>query len=61
MTGPIHSVLGVNPKQSIASFRGDLTSRYEQAPGPCKLEAAIFTIDSTTGKTVRTERILLHD
>ena len=61
MTGPANSVLGVNPRQSIATFRGELTSRYEQAPGPCKLEAALFTVDSATGKTVATERILLHD
>lgn len=61
MTGPRFSVLGVNPKQSIAHFRGDLTSRYEQASGPCKLDAAIFVIDCGTGKTVRTERILIHD
>jgi len=61
MTGPRISVLGVNPKQSVANFRGDLTSRYEQAPGPCKLDAAVFTIDSNTGKTLRTERIMIHD
>ena len=61
MTGPMQSVLGVNPRQSIAVFRGDLTSRYEQAPGPCKLEAALFTLDTETGKTVATERIFLHD
>lgn len=61
MTGPANSVLGVNPRQSVATFRGELTSRYEQASGPCKLEAALFTVDSATGKTVATERILLHD
>ena len=61
MTGPRYSVLGVNPKQSIATFRGDLTTRYEQAPGPCKLEGAIFTVDSESGKTVETERVFLHD
>ena len=61
MTGPAVSVLGVSPRQSIATFRGELTSRYEQAPGPCKLEAALFTVDPETGKTVSTERILLHD
>ena len=61
MTGPVYSVLGVNPKQSIATFRGDLTTRYEQAPGPCKLEGAIFTVDSESGKTVETERVFLHD
>lgn len=61
MTGPAHSVLGVNPKQSIAGFRGEITSRYEQAPGKCKLEAAIFSLDPDTGKTVETEQVILRE
>ena len=61
MTGPIHSVLGVRTEQSIASFRGGLTSRYETAPGPCKIEAVIFTLDAGTGLCLETERINCHD
>ena len=61
MTGPIHSVLGVRVEQSIASFRDGLNSRYETAPGPCKLEAVIFTLDSKSGRCTQTERILYHD
>ena len=61
MTGPIHSVIGIRPEQSIATFRGGITSRYESAEGPCKLEAVIFTVDGSTGKCVKTERILYHD
>ena len=61
MTGPIQSVLGVRIEQSIATFRGELTSRYETAPGPCKLEAVLFTIDSETGRCTHTERIRYHD
>lgn len=61
MTGPIRSVLGVRPEQSIATFRGGLNARYETAPGPCKLEAVIFTVDSSTGRCVGTERILYHE
>ena len=61
MTGPRDSVLGVNPAQSIATFRGDLGSRYEQAPGPCKLEGAIFTLDAASGRTVAAERVFLYD
>ena len=49
MTGPMHSVLGVQPRQSIAKFRGDLTERYRWADGPTKLEACLFTIDTNTG------------
>ena len=61
MTGPIRSVLGVRIEQSIAGFRGELTSRFESAPGPCKLEAVLFTIDAGTGVCTHTERILYHD
>ena len=61
MTGPAHSVLGIQPQLSIAKFRGDLTSRYRWADGPTKLEAVLFTIDTVTGKCSRVERVDLHD
>ena len=61
MTGPIHSVLGIRVEQSIATFRGGLSSRYETAPGPCKLEAVLFTLDGKTGRCIQTERIRYHD
>ena len=61
MTGPKNSVLGVQPKQSIAKFRGDLTSRYQWADGPTKLEAVLFTIDTQTGLCRKAERVDLYD
>lgn len=61
MTGPVQSVLGVRPEQSIANFRGDLTSRFEGAPGPCKLEACLFALDAATGRCTRAERVDIHD
>ena len=57
MTGPQDSVLGVKPHQSIQKFRGDLTSRYQWADGPTKLEAVLFTIDSRTGLCRQAERV----
>ena len=57
MTGPKNSVLGIRPELSIAKFRGDLSERYRWAEGPTKLEAVLFTIDSTTGKCLRAERV----
>ena len=57
MTGPKNSVLGIRPELSIAKFRGDLTERYRWAEGPTKMEAVLFTIDSTTGKCLRAERV----
>lgn len=61
MTGPKNSVLGVQPKQSIAKFRGDLTSRYQWADGPTKLEAVLFTVDTATGRCRKAERVDLYD
>ena len=61
MTGPKYSVLGIRPELSIAKFRGDLTSRYQWADGPTKLEAVLFTIDTATGKCKRAERVDVYD
>ena len=61
MTGPRHSVLGIRPELSIAKFRGDLTSRYQWADGPTKLEAVLFTIDTATGLCKKAERVDMYD
>lgn len=61
MTGPAHSVLGIRPEQSIALFRGDLTSRYEQAPGPCRLDAVLFTVDTMSGKALDVRRVRISE
>ena len=57
MTGPIESVLGIRPQQSVESFLGGLPGRYMPAEGPCKLQGAIFTLDSATGLCTAVERI----
>ena len=57
MTGPKWSVLGVRSEQSIAMFRGDLTSRFEPAEGICVLQGAVFDIDESTGRCRNVERI----
>ena len=57
MTGAVHSVLGIETRQSIESFLGGLPGRYRPAEGPCKLQGAIFTIDTSTGRCTAVERI----
>lgn len=57
MTGPKWSVLGVRPEQSIAMFRGDLTSPFEPAPGECMLSGVLFTIDESTQNCTEIQRI----
>lgn len=61
MTGPKNSVLGIRPELSIAKFRGDLTSRYQWADGPTKMEAVLFTVDTATGLCLKAERVDLTD
>ena len=60
MTGPIHSVLGVNPAEPIRKLRLSVPVRFSTAPGPCRLEAALFTLDDQTGKTVAVERLQIE-
>ena len=44
------SVLGVCVEQSIALFRGDLTQRFQTAPGVCALSGAVFALHATIRK-----------
>ena len=57
MTGAFESVLGIKPDQSVGKFLGDVPRRYECAPGPGKLEGAIFEIDTETGACLRAEAV----
>ena len=57
MTGPVRSVLGIRPDQSINIFRGGLPQPYKVAEGPYKLNAVLFTIDTDTGKCTAVERV----
>jgi metallophosphoesterase (TIGR00282 family) len=57
MTGPVESVLGVDPRQSVESFLGGLPGRYKPAEGPCKLQGAVFVLDTATGLCAEVERV----
>ncbi len=57
MTGPVHSVLGIPPEQSIDRFLGGPPQRHQTAEGPCKMQGAIFSLDSETGLCVDVERV----
>ena len=59
MTGAVHSVLGIDPQQSIGKFMGDPPRRYESAKGPAKLEGCLFTVDPDSGKCLQAEAIRL--
>ena len=57
MTGPAVSVLGIEPRQSVEKFLGEPPRRYESASGPGKMECAVFTIDTETGKCLKAEAL----
>ncbi len=57
MTGPIESVLGIEPWQSVEGFLGGLPGRYKAPVGPSKMQGAIFTLDSETGLCTAVERV----
>ena len=56
MTGPAQSILGVTPDNSISRFLGGLPRRYEAAGGPGKVNAALFTIDTASGRCTAVTR-----
>ena len=61
MTGPYRSVLGIRPEHSMNLFLGGLPRRYEEAEGPCKLEACRFTIDTEKKRCVEVRRADLEE
>lgn len=61
MTGPVQSVIGMKPKLVIQKFLTQLPRRFEVAPGPSVLSAAIVELDSATGKTNHISRLRLFE
>ncbi|MBQ8974334.1 MAG: YmdB family metallophosphoesterase, partial [Oscillospiraceae bacterium] len=55
MTGPVRSVIGVRPEQSINKFLGNPPVRYEPSSDSGKIEFAVFEIDTDTGLCVSAE------
>ena len=55
MTGPINSVIGLRPEDSISMFLGNPPHKNEPGKGPCKMECALFEIDEKTGKALSVE------
>ena len=60
MTGPLNSVLGIDPEQSIGKFMGDPPRRYESAKGRCVMEGCIFEIDENSGRCIDVEAVRLR-
>ncbi len=57
MTGPRHSVLGVDPACVVQRMRLHIPTRFETAEGPCMLQGVVLDIDEKTGRARSIERI----
>ena len=57
MTGPEHSVIGMDIKASIKRFETTLPEKYKLAEGDCIFNAVIFEIDDETNKVTHIKRI----
>ncbi|MBE6604729.1 MAG: YmdB family metallophosphoesterase [Ruminococcaceae bacterium] len=57
MTGPIHSILGVNPTDVIEKMRTHMPRRFTVATGEIAAQGALFDIDPVVGKCTSVRRI----
>ena len=58
MTGPEHSVIGMDVEASIKRFETTLPERYKIATGNAILNAVVFDIDEETNKVTNIKRIM---
>lgn len=59
MTGPAHSVIGIDVDQIIRRFLTGMPDRFETAQGQGILSAVVIDIDKDSGKATGIERIQL--
>jgi metallophosphoesterase (TIGR00282 family) len=61
MTGPLYSVIGVKKELVIQKFLTQMPCRFEVAPGPAVLCAAVVELDPQLGKAIGIQRIRLME
>ena len=57
MTGPVNSVIGVEPELAISRFLTQMPNRFEAAKGPAALHGAVIRIDPDGGRALSIERL----
>ncbi|MDN9011518.1 TIGR00282 family metallophosphoesterase [Brevibacillus laterosporus] len=57
MCGPTDGILGMERSAVIKKFLTQLPVRFEVAEGPTQLNGVLFTLDNSTGKTTKIDRI----
>ena len=53
MTGPVDSVIGVDPELAISRFLTQMPNRFTPAKGPAALHGVVIRIDPDTGQGPR--------
>ena len=61
MTGPAHSVLGMDVKIIVDRFVTGLPQKFEIAQGKGQFNGCIFEIDDESGKCIGIERIFIRE
>lgn len=61
MTGPSHSILGMERKIILNRFLTGMPQKFEIASGKGQFSACIFTIDPASGRTTAVERIFYKE
>lgn len=59
MTGPFHSVIGMEVEASVKRFVTSLPERYKLAEGNCIFSGCIFEVDEETCQVKNIERVYL--
>ena len=57
MTGPLHSILGVDPQPVINKFVTRLPYKFDVAEGKVQFNGAVIHLDENTGLCKNIERI----
>jgi metallophosphoesterase (TIGR00282 family) len=57
LTGPVDSVIGVEPELALGRFLSQMPNRFEPAKGPAMLQGAVIRIDPETGRGLSIERL----
>src|SRR5713101_4358979 len=57
LTGPVDSVIGVDPELALGRFLSQMPNRFEPAKGPAMLQGAVIRIDPETGRGLSIERL----
>ncbi|MCB2193934.1 MAG: YmdB family metallophosphoesterase, partial [Deltaproteobacteria bacterium] len=57
LTGPVESVIGMDPKTATFRLRAMRPMPFKVAPGPAAINATLVSVDPATGKATHIERV----